>query len=103
MPAPPATKTASLFSVSCEVGPILANKTEEERKRFAEFGEKVGIAFQIADDLLDFVGDSASMAVSLSLEQAVAASAMAKSSARTVCMMVLSRLLFSKSHSVLRM
>lgn len=50
-------KTASLFSVSCEVGPILAGKSEQERSKFAEFGEKVGAAFQIADDLLDFVGD----------------------------------------------
>ena len=30
----------------------------KERHRFAAFGEQVGIAFQIADDLLDFVGDS---------------------------------------------
>jgi len=52
-------KTASLFSVSCEVGPLLAGKSEEERRDFAEFGEKVGTAFQIADDLLDFVGDPA--------------------------------------------
>ncbi len=52
-----ADKTASLFSVSCEAGPILGKRSERDRRRFAEFGEKVGIAFQIADDLLDFVGD----------------------------------------------
>lgn len=52
-----ANKTASLFSVSCETGPILMRKFGNERRRFAEFGEKVGTAFQIADDLLDFVGD----------------------------------------------
>ena len=52
-----ADKTASLFSVSCEAGPILKKRVAKERQRLADFGEKVGIAFQIADDLLDFVGD----------------------------------------------
>ncbi len=51
-------KTASLFAVSCEAGPILAGKNGEIRKRFSAFGEKIGLAFQIADDLLDFVGDA---------------------------------------------
>jgi octaprenyl-diphosphate synthase len=52
-----ADKTASLFAVACETGPILNRKMSSERNRFALFGEKVGTAFQIADDLLDFVGD----------------------------------------------
>lgn len=51
-------KTAALFSVACEVGPILTSQSSEVRKRFATFGEKIGVAFQIADDLLDFVGDA---------------------------------------------
>lgn len=53
-----ADKTASLFAVSCEAGPILKNRARKDRDRFASFGEKVGTAFQIADDLLDFVGDA---------------------------------------------
>lgn len=52
-----ADKTASLFAVSCETGPILSQRAWTERLKFSEFGEKVGIAFQIADDLLDFVGN----------------------------------------------
>lgn len=52
-----ADKTASLFNVSCETGPILNNRKSIDREKFANFGEKVGIAFQIADDLLDYVGD----------------------------------------------
>ncbi|MBD3258351.1 hypothetical protein GF377_07945 [candidate division GN15 bacterium] len=52
-----ADKTASLFNVSCETGPILVGRDNTERRRFADFGEKIGIAFQVADDLLDFVGD----------------------------------------------
>ena len=53
-----ADKTASLFAVSCETGPILKKRVQKERNRFADFGEKVGTAFQMADDLLDFVGDA---------------------------------------------
>jgi octaprenyl-diphosphate synthase len=53
-----ADKTASLFAVSCEAGPILANQNGDIRDRFAGFGEKIGTAFQIADDLLDYTGDA---------------------------------------------
>lgn len=53
-----ADKTASLFNVSCEAGPILKKKNHSERRKFASFGEKIGVAFQIVDDLLDFVGDA---------------------------------------------
>lgn len=53
-----ADKTASLFNVSCETGPLLSGRSEEDRRRFADFGEKIGTAFQIADDLLDFVGEA---------------------------------------------
>lgn len=52
-----ADKTASLFNVACETGPILNHRDNKQRTQFSEFGEKIGIAFQIADDLLDFVGD----------------------------------------------
>ncbi|UCD17433.1 MAG: polyprenyl synthetase family protein [Candidatus Zixiibacteriota bacterium] len=53
-----ADKTASLFAVACEAGPILARQNGRERRRFAEFGEKIGVAFQITDDLLDYVGSA---------------------------------------------
>ncbi len=53
-----ADKTASLFAVSCEAGPILAAQDNEVRQRFSEFGEKIGVAFQIADDLLDYIGEA---------------------------------------------
>ena len=52
-----ADKTASLFAVSCEAGPILAGQNGHIRENFASFGEKIGVAFQIADDLLDYTGD----------------------------------------------
>jgi len=54
-----ADKTASLFAVSCEAGGILAGRPQGEREKIRDFGEKVGVAFQISDDLLDIVGSEA--------------------------------------------
>jgi len=53
-----ADKTASLFAVSCETGPILNRCRKQDRERFATLGENVGVAFQIVDDSLDFVGNA---------------------------------------------
>ena len=50
-------KTASLMALSCEVGAILGGGTSEQITQMSTFGKEVGIAFQITDDLLDFVGD----------------------------------------------
>jgi octaprenyl-diphosphate synthase len=36
----------------------LSGRPDADRLRFAEFGEKIGTAFQIADDLLDFTGEA---------------------------------------------
>lgn len=47
-------KTASLFASCCECGAASATEDEEERARMRLFGEKMGIAFQIKDDLLDY-------------------------------------------------
>ena len=49
-------KTASLFSAACEIGAITADAEEDEQKAMAKFGEKLGIAFQIRDDLFDIMG-----------------------------------------------
>jgi octaprenyl-diphosphate synthase len=50
-------KTASLFSVSCEAGAIVAGVKNSLQEKLKNFGENLGISFQIADDLLDLVGD----------------------------------------------
>ena len=50
-------KTASLFSASAEIGAITVNAPYKERKALKTFGEKLGIAFQIKDDLFDIVGN----------------------------------------------
>src|ERR1700754_3893834 len=46
-------KTASLLSSSCAAGAFAASQNESLTERMGMFGEKVGIAFQIKDDLFD--------------------------------------------------
>ncbi len=48
-------KTASLFSASAELGALLAEAPEEHVIAFREYGHNLGMAFQIVDDILDFV------------------------------------------------
>lgn len=50
-------KTASLMALACEVGAILGNGSPEQVSHMAKFGTQFGVAFQITDDLLDFIGD----------------------------------------------
>ncbi|MCF6272702.1 MAG: polyprenyl synthetase family protein [Rhodobacteraceae bacterium] len=54
-------KTAALFAAACEVGGVIANAPEAETKALRDFGDALGIAFQIVDDLLDYGGASASL------------------------------------------
>ncbi|MFC2065544.1 polyprenyl synthetase family protein [Chloroflexota bacterium] len=49
-------KTASLFSLATESGAILSEAPRKPVKILKEYGHNLGIAFQIADDILDFVG-----------------------------------------------
>ena len=49
-------KTASLIAASCQLGAVAAGATDEEIEVLGDFGEKVGMAFQIRDDLLDLLG-----------------------------------------------
>ncbi len=51
-------KTAALFSAATEVGGVIAGAPEEQVKALFDYGDALGIAFQIADDLLDYQGDS---------------------------------------------
>ncbi len=48
-------KTASLFSLCCQIGGILGKKGKSYEKALAGFGLNLGIAFQLVDDLLDIV------------------------------------------------
>jgi len=49
-------KTASLFSAATELGALLAQAPEEELTAFRNYGHYLGMAFQIVDDVLDFIG-----------------------------------------------
>ncbi len=51
-------KTGALLKTACAIGCILAGADDERVSLAEKFGEKVGIAFQIIDDILDGVGDS---------------------------------------------
>ncbi len=49
-------KTASLIAASCELGAITTTNEEKDRKSVYSYGENLGMAFQIKDDLFDFLG-----------------------------------------------
>ena len=51
-----AQKTASLFSLATESGAVLSQAPEESIQILIEYGYNLGIAFQIVDDILDFIG-----------------------------------------------
>jgi farnesyl diphosphate synthase len=51
-------KTGALLRFSCEAGAILGRATEGQRQALARYGTAIGLAFQIADDLLDLEGDA---------------------------------------------
>lgn len=54
-------KTASLFVLACEGGGLLAGLSDEQVRALRTYGKQVGLAFQLADDLLDFVGDESEL------------------------------------------
>jgi octaprenyl-diphosphate synthase len=50
-------KTGALTEVSCRLGATFANADEDVIHRLSEYGRLIGIAFQIADDVLDVLGE----------------------------------------------
>ena len=52
-------KTGRLFDVSCQAGALLGGAGEADRAALSAYTEALGLAFQIADDLLDETGDAA--------------------------------------------
>lgn len=54
-------KTASLMAASMLLGGIISGADEETQDRLHRYGLNLGMAFQIADDILDFCGDSDSL------------------------------------------
>jgi geranylgeranyl pyrophosphate synthase len=52
-----AGKTASLYATSAHGGALVAGAQEDWKEALRSYGENVGMAFQIVDDILDFTGD----------------------------------------------
>lgn len=56
-----AMKTGALIRFACEAGAIAAGASAADRERLMEFGSAIGLAFQLADDLLDITSDAATL------------------------------------------
>src|SRR5262249_38679476 len=54
-------KTAALFAAACQVGAVVAERPEAEESALATYGMKLGIAFQLVDDALDYAADQATL------------------------------------------
>lgn len=54
-------KTGSLVALACRLGAMASSADESTARRFERFGLKIGVAFQIQDDLLDLTGREATL------------------------------------------
>jgi len=54
-------KTAYLFAGSAKIGGMLGQTTREQQDALWDYGMNIGMAFQIADDVLDFTGDEVAL------------------------------------------
>lgn len=59
------SKTAKLFEASARVGAILANANADLEEACANYGQALGTAFQVIDDVLDYAGDAGVMGKNL--------------------------------------
>jgi octaprenyl-diphosphate synthase len=50
-------KTGALISAACRIGAVLGSLPQEKEEALTRFGLKTGIAFQMADDILDYMAD----------------------------------------------
>ena len=58
-------KTGALIAAAAEIGCIIAGGTAEQRQAVRGYAEKLGLAFQIQDDILDVVGDKLTLGKSV--------------------------------------
>lgn len=54
-------KTAALVAAACAVGGVLARLDRAERARLTRYGSRLGMAFQMADDVLDYTASEAQL------------------------------------------
>lgn len=55
------SKTAALFVAAAELGAVVANRPDKERRALKDFGHHLGILFQLVDDALDYHGKAADL------------------------------------------
>jgi geranylgeranyl diphosphate synthase, type II len=65
-------KTAALITASVKIGALLANAPRSQVRMLEQFGEKLGLAFQIVDDILDVEGDFATLGKSVGSDDRLA-------------------------------
>jgi farnesyl diphosphate synthase len=65
-----AMKTGALIRYACEAGAIVGGAPPADRERLAEFGSAIGLAFQLADDLLDLTANAETMGKATGKDQA---------------------------------
>ena len=54
-------KTGALFSVSLDLGAILADANEKQRDLLSRYSAAIGLAFQVVDDLLDYTAEATTL------------------------------------------
>jgi octaprenyl-diphosphate synthase len=54
-------KTAALFAAACRVAPVVAEADEDAELALESYGKNLGIAFQLADDVIDYASDAETM------------------------------------------
>ena len=58
-------KTAALFAASCRIGAVIADRPEAEEAALDRYGTDLGMAFQLADDALDYASDTEALGKSV--------------------------------------
>ncbi|OAB55525.1 farnesyltranstransferase [Phormidium willei BDU 130791] len=58
-------KTAALFAAACEIGAVVAHRTESEQAALRSFGLNFGNAFQLVDDILDYSAEQQALGKSI--------------------------------------
>ena len=54
-------KTAALFDAACRIGAVVGERSEAEQEALGRYGRTFGIAFQLVDDVLDYVANQAAL------------------------------------------
>lgn len=73
-------KTGSLIKTAVKIGAIVSNARQKEIKALEAYGENIGLAFQVADDMLDGEGYAEVLGISAAREEAESLAERAKSS-----------------------